>query len=328
MDGSKVLVTGVSGYLGLHVAKALIERGHQVRGTIRGRSKESTVRNALGADDKQLTLEVCDLTSDDGWAEAFSNVDAVIHVASPFILSEPKDEQVYLRPAVEGTQRVMKFAKEASVKKAVVTSTYLTMAGHLESGTFGPKNFTPLESPGLNSYIRSKIAAEQALWDFVASSGSGMRVNTIHPGAILGPPLSSEGEGTSISTLRDMIRGSTPGIPPISVPMVDVRDAAQAHVAAMESDFTGQRYVVCQPESVGYIEVAKVLKAAGYSKVPGRELPKALIRGLAPFSRDIRAMKAFLDKSVTADISQTVQDLDWSPRPIRDTVLDSAEALS
>ena len=202
------------------------------------------------------------------------------------------------------------------------------MAGHLSSGTFGPKNFTPLDDPGINAYIRSKIAAEQALWDFVASSGSGMRVNTIHPGAILGPPLSSEGEGTSISTLRDMIKGSTPGIPPISVPMVDVRDAAQAHVAAMESDFTGQRYVVCQSEPVSYIEVAKVLKAAGYSKVPGRELPKALIRALAPFSRDIRAMRAFLDKSVSADISQTVQDLEWSPRRIRDTVLDSAYALS
>lgn len=328
MNSKRVLVTGVTGYLGLHVAKALIERGHQVRGTVRDSAKASMVMNAFATDFEQMTLVECDLTSDEGWEDAFSDVDALIHVASPFILREPKDEQIYLRPAVEGTQRVMRFAKQAGVKKAVVTSTYLTMAGHLSSGVFGPKSFTPIEDPGINAYIRSKIAAEQALWDFVASSESAMKVNTIHPGAILGPPLSAKGEGTSISTLRDIINGSIPGIPPIRVPMVDVRDAAQAHVAAIESEFSGKRYVVSRPEPVSYVEVAKLLKDAGYSKVPGRELPKFMIRALALFSRDLRAMKAFLGKSVTADISQTVQDLDWSPRPIRDTVLDSAKALS
>ncbi len=328
MSKRTVVVTGVSGYLGLHIAKVLLERGYDVRGTIRSSSKEPGVRKALATDSDRLSFEVCDLTIDEGWTEAFQGVDALIHVASPFILREPKDEQEYLRPAVEGTLRVMRFARDAGVTNAVVTSTYLTMAGHMFAGTFGPDDYTPMDDPSINAYIRSKVAAEEALWDFVASEAPDMSVSTIHPGAILGPPLGSDTAGTSVSTIRDMITGSVPGIPPISVPMVDVRDAALAHVAALENPSMGrQRFVVCHPEPIRYLEVAKILRAAGYTKVPSREISESLIRTLAPINRELRSMKAFLGKSVYADTSNTTKDLHWNPRPIEQTVLDTAASL-
>ena len=328
MSNQTVMVTGISGYLGLHVAKALLERGHRVRGTIRNRSKESSVREALSDPAGMLSFAVCDLTSDSGWAEAFDGVDALIHVASPFILREPKDEQEYLRPAVEGTRRVMRFARDAGVTTSVVTSTYLTMAGHMFAGTFGPEDHTPLGDPSINAYIRSKVAAEEALWDFVTSEAPDMSVSTIHPGAILGPPLGSDSAGTSVSTIRGMITGSVPGIPPISVPMVDVRDVALAHVAALENpSANGQRFAASHPEPIRYLEVAKILRAAGYTKVPSREIPQGLIRALAPVNRELRSMKAFLGKSVFADTSNTTNDLHWKPRPIEQTVLDTAAAL-
>jgi dihydroflavonol-4-reductase len=322
------MVTGISGYLGLHVAKALLESGHRVRGTIRNRSKESSVREALPDPAGMLSFAICDLTSDSGWAEAFDGVDALIHVASPFILREPKDEQEYLRPAVEGTRRVMRFALDAGVTTSVVTSTYLTMAGHMFAGTFGPEDHTPLGDPSINAYIRSKVAAEEALWDFVTSEAPDMSVSTIHPGAILGPPLGSDSAGTSVSTIRGMISGSVPGIPPISVPMVDVRDVAIAHVAALEIPAAnGQRFAASHPEPIRYLEVAKILRAAGYTKVPSREIPQGLIWALAPVNRELRSMKAFLGKSVYADTSNTTNDLHWKPRPIEQTVLDTAAAL-
>lgn len=328
MSNQTVMVTGISGYLGLHVAKALLERGHRVRGTIRNRSKESSVREALSDPAGMLSFAVCDLTSDSGWAEAFDGVDALIHVASPFILREPKDEQEYLRPAVEGTRRVMRFALDAGVMTSVVTSTYLTMAGHMFAGTFGPEDHTPLGDPSINAYIRSKVAAEEALWDFVTSEAPDMSVSTIHPGAILGPPLGSDSAGTSVSTIRGMITGSVPGIPPISVPMVDVRDVALAHVAALENpSANGQRFAASHAEPIRYLEVAKILRAAGYTKVPSREIPQGLIRALAPVNRELRSMKAFLGKSVYADTSNTTKDLHWKPRPIEQTVLDTAAAL-
>jgi dihydroflavonol-4-reductase len=286
------------------------------------------VREALGPATDRLSFAVCDLTSDDGWEEAFQGVDALIHVASPFILREPKDEQEYLRPAVDGTLRVMRFARDAGVTKAVVTSTYLTMAGHMFAGTFGPDDHTPMGDPSINAYIRSKVAAEEALWDFVDSEAPDMSVSTIHPGAILGPPLGSDTAGTSVSTIKGMITGSVPGIPPISVPMVDVRDVALAHVAALESKVANrQRFAACHSEPIRYQEVAKILRVAGYSKVPSREIPEALIRALAPINRELRSMKAFLGKSVYADTSNTTDSLHWKPRPIEQTVLDTAAAL-
>ena len=328
MSNQTVVVTGVSGYLGLHVANVLLERGHHVRGTIRNRNKENSVRGALASSTERLSLFVCDLTSDDGWAEALRGADAVVHVASPFILREPKDEQEYLRPAVEGTRRVMRFARDAGVTTSVVTSTYLTMAGHMFAGTFGPEDHTPIGDPSINAYIRSKVAAEDALWKYVATEASDMSVSTIHPGAILGPPLGSDSAGTSVSTIRGMITGSVPGIPPISVPMVDVRDVALAHVAALENPaVNGHRFAVCHPEPIRYLEVAKILRAAGYTKVPSREIPQGLIRALAAVNRELRSMKAFLGKSVYADTSNTKSVLQWAPRPIKETVLDTAAAL-
>ena len=329
MSNQTVVVTGVSGYLGLHVANVLLERGHHVRGTIRNRNKENSVRGVLASSTERLSLFVCDLTSDDGWAEALRGADAVVHVASPFILREPKDEQEYLRPAVEGTRRVMRFARDAGVTTSVVTSTYLTMAGHMFAGTFGPEDHTPIGDPSINAYIRSKVAAEEALWKYVATEASDMSVSTIHPGAILGPPLGSDSAGTSVSTIRGMITGSVPGIPPISVPMVDVRDVALAHVAALENPAAnGHRFAVCHPEPIRYLEVAKILRAAGYTKVPSREIPQGLIRALAPVNRELRSMKAFIGKSVSADISISTANLQWSPRPIKETLLDTASALS
>jgi len=329
VSNQTVMVTGISGYLGLHVAKSLLERGHRVRGTIRNRSKESSVREALSDPGGLLSFAVCDLTSDSGWAEAFDGVDALIHVASPFILREPKDEQEYLRPAVEGTRRVMRFARDAGVTTSVVTSTYLTMAGHMFAGTFGPEDHTPIGDPSINAYIRSKVAAEEALWDFVTAEAPDMSVSTIHPGAILGPPLGSDTAGTSVSTIQGMITGSVPGIPPISVPMVDVRDVALAHVAALENPaVNGHRFAVCHPEPIRYLEVAKILRAAGYTKVPSREIPQGLIRALSPVNRELRSMKAFIGKSVSADISISTANLQWSPRPIKETLLDTASALS
>lgn len=329
MSNQTVVVTGVSGYLGLHVANVLLERGHHVRGTIRNRNKENSVRGVLASSTERLSLFVCDLTSDDGWAEALRGADAVVHVASPFILREPKDEQEYLRPAVEGTRRVMRFARDAGVTTSVVTSTYLTMAGHMFAGTFGPEDHTPIGDPSINAYIRSKVAAEEALWKYVATEASDMSVSTIHPGAILGPPLGSDSAGTSVSTIRGMITGSVPGIPPISVPMVDVRDVALAHAAALENPaVNGHRFAVCHPEPIRYLEVAKILRAAGYTKVPSREIPQGLIRALAPVNRELRSMKAFIGKSVSADISISTANLQWSPRPIKETLLDTASALS
>lgn len=327
----KVVVTGISGYLGMHVAKELLSEGFAVRGTIRAASKEAGVREALASvvDTSNLEFVVVDLEKNDNWGEAVRGADTVMHVASPFILREPKDEGDYLRPAVDGTRRVLDASLTEGVRRVVITSTYLTMAGHLYSETFGPSDRTPVDDPTINAYIRSKVAAENAAWEWAKEHPETLELVTLHPGAILGPPLSLEASGTSVSTLRDLVTGRSPGIPPITVPMVDVRDVARAHYEAMVSPVAaGQRYLLCQKTSTPYTQVGQILRDAGYSKVPKRVLPKLLIRTMAPLSREVRAMKAFLGRQLIPDVSQTVKDLNWDPRSLESMVLDTARALT
>ena len=91
----KVLVTGATGFIGLHCVQQLLEAGYAVRGTVRSLSREQEVRDAMkkaGTSDEHLELVEADLMSDAGWPEAVAGCDFVMHVASPFIKGVPKHE--------------------------------------------------------------------------------------------------------------------------------------------------------------------------------------------------------------------------------------------
>ncbi|MDO7614408.1 MAG: NAD-dependent epimerase/dehydratase family protein, partial [Crocinitomicaceae bacterium] len=128
----KVLLTGISGYIGQHCALELLKHGYSVRGSLRNLSKKDSIISDLSNElDLKGNLEFCqlDLLKDDGWDDAMEGCDYVLHVASPFINKEPKDENVYIRPAVEGTQRALKSAKKAGIKRMVLTSSMVSMLG-------------------------------------------------------------------------------------------------------------------------------------------------------------------------------------------------------
>ena len=110
-----VTVTGVTGYIGSHCAKILLESGkYKVRGTVRSKTNEgkiAPIREALGANFNQLELVEADLLNEASLIEALSGSTYVLHVASPFVLEQPKDENELIKPAVEGTLAVMKAAQ-------------------------------------------------------------------------------------------------------------------------------------------------------------------------------------------------------------------------
>ena len=126
----KVLLTGVSGYIGLHCAKTLLEKGYKLVGTVRNANKENEVKSSLNSASvsiKNLSFIHLDLNSDNGWDSALSNCDYVMHIASPFKVENPKNEMEMLGPAVDGTLRVLKAAKKNGVKRVVLTSSTVAM---------------------------------------------------------------------------------------------------------------------------------------------------------------------------------------------------------
>ena len=126
----KVLVTGASGYIALHCITELLKNGYAVKGSLRSMNRENEVREAVRKEVSDNNLEICelDLLNDDGWDSAASECEYMLHLASPFIVGEPKSEDELIRPAKEGTMRALKAAKKAGVKKIVLTSSIVAIA--------------------------------------------------------------------------------------------------------------------------------------------------------------------------------------------------------
>ena len=120
----KVLVTGATGFIGLHCIHQLIEKGYSVHGTLRSKSREEEVRSSLNKanlSDANLTLYECDLLSDDGWERAIEGCDYILHVASPFIAGLPDHEDELIKPALAGTQRILKLSAQSSQVKRLLS---------------------------------------------------------------------------------------------------------------------------------------------------------------------------------------------------------------
>jgi len=292
----RVLLTGISGFLGGHVALGLLNAGYIVRGSVRNLGKAEAVRATLkraGADVSRLEFVALDLLSDKGWDEAMEGVRYLQHTASPFVIDLPEDKMDLIRPAVEGTERALNAALRANVERIVLTSSMAAIAyGHDKTRTkpFTDKDWTNLNGRDVNAYIESKTLAEQRAWDIMRAAGRDVDLTTINPSAILGPLL-DEDPGTSALIVKRLLDGSVPALPRLPFIIVDVRDIAKAHVAAMTSDSArGRRFPMGErPILMG--DVADIVrKAAPDRKVPRLNMPDWAVRIYALFDRDVRGV--------------------------------------
>ena len=324
----KILVTGIAGYVGLHVTAKLLRQGDHVVGTVRSAASAERARAALGAVAplEQLTIVEADLLSDAGWAEAMSGVRFVLHVASPFVLAEPKNPDELIAPAVEGTRRVLAAAQRAGVERVVMTSSVVAISAGKPSGRYGTGDWSDVTAP-IGAYALSKTLAEKAAWDAVASDD--IELVVINPGFILGPPLGATGDGQSESMIRDLVKGKVPMIPDVAMGMVDVRDIARLHVAALRAPTAaGKRFIAATEEPISMAQVAAILRNAGYTKVPTRKAPNAAIRLMALFDREAKGMVPQLGKRVAYDTQETYDGLQWQPTPLETTIREMAAALA
>jgi len=324
----RVLLTGISGYIGQHCGAELLNQGFEMVGTVRSLSKADATRAAIAAvaPVEKLTFAEADLLSDDGWDKAMEGCGYVMHVASPFVLAEPKDENELITPAVEGTRRVISAAQRAGVRRLVLTSSTVAMITGKPSGRYGPDSWSDT-SANIGAYAKSKTLAERAAWEAVA--GGEMELAVVNPGAVFGPSLGAQVDGQSVALMTDMIRGKMPMIPDVAMGMVDVRDVARLHVAAMTTPAaTGQRFIAATAEPVSMSYFAEVLRDAGYSKVPSRKAPNVAIKLMSIFDRQAKGMLPSLGKKAAFDNHATFDTLDWQPTPMETSIKEMAASIS
>jgi dihydroflavonol-4-reductase len=331
----RVLLTGISGFVGGHVGLELLKQGFQVRGSIRDLKKADKVRNTLaaaGGDVSRLEFVELDLLSDKGWDAAMDRVRYLQHTASPFLIRLPRDKMDLIRPAVEGTRRAITAALRANVERIVLTSSMAAiMYGHPKDRTapFTAADWTNLDGRDVNSYVESKTRAEKEAWMLMDSAGRHDDLATINPGGIFGPLL-DEDPGTSVGLLKRMFDGSLPAAARISFVVVDVRDVAAAHVAAMTSPEAGGHRFPMGNGTYSLMQMAEVLKRAmpeRAGKMPRFEVPDWVVRLVGTVDADVRGNLGELGVTKHADASDVVALLGRPLIAPDDAVITSARSL-
>jgi dihydroflavonol-4-reductase len=156
-----------------------------------------------------------------------------------------------------------------------------------------------------------------------------MELVVVNPGAVFGPSLGAQIDGQSVTLMADMIGGKMPMIPDVAMGMVDVRDVARLHVAALTApQAAGRRFIAATAEPVTMAHFAQVLRDAGYTKVPSRKAPNVAIKLMSLFDRQARGLLPSLGKAASFDNQATFDILGWQPTAMDTSITEMAASLS
>lgn len=333
---STVLVTGGSGFIGSQVIVQLLAAGHTVRTTVRDLRRESDVRALLKRGGTEpgdrLQFAAANLESDKGWDEAVKGCEFVHHVASPFPPKVPKHEDELIVPARDGALRVLRAARDAGVKRVVLTSSFAAVGyGHPEqSEPFDEMSWTNAQSKDLTAYVKSKTLAERAAWDFISREGGPLELAVVNPVAVFGPLLGKD-FASSILVVQRMMDGSMPGYPRLVLGGVDVRDVADLHLRAMTHPAAkGQRFLATAGDFVSLGEIAQILRermGSAAKKVPKRALPDWIVKVLAVFTPEVKQILPELGRRKNATSAKAQSVLGWKARPVDEALVATAQSL-
>jgi dihydroflavonol-4-reductase len=333
---SAVLVTGGSGFIGSHTILQLLAAGHEVRTTVRDLQREAGVRAMLEAGGAKpagrLRFFAADLEREAGWAPAVAGCEYVLHMASPFPAYAPKHEDELIIPAREGALRVLRAARDAQVRRVVLTSSFAAVGYGLPSQKkpFDETNWTDPTRAGTAAYVKSKTLAERAAWDFMGREGGALELAVVNPVAVFGPVLGPD-FSTSIQLIKRMLDGTMPGCPRLYFGIVDVRDVADLHLRAMSAPAAnGERFLAVAGPCMSLLGIARVLRermGQWGRKAPRRELPDWLVRVAALGVPVVRQILPELGKVKNASHEKATRLLGWNPRSNEDAILSTAESL-
>lgn len=335
MQGKKVLLTGVTGFLGSHTTIQLLEKGYKVIGTLRNIERTNSIKKLISKHTKNidnLAIVEANLNNQDIWLKISQDVDFIQHIASPFPRELPKKDDELIIPAKSGVLNVLHAAVVNKVKRVVVTSSMAAIAygKHKEDfkRIFDETDWTDETNlKDSTPYFRSKTIAEKAAWKFISQSNSSLELSTVLPGAILGPVLEND-YGTSANIVIKSLDGTIPAVPKIGFDIIDVRSVADLLIRAMElPQAANNRYIA----SSGYLtfkDVAGILKKEyPDKKIPSKEFPDVLVKLFSNFDKTLKPILIDLSVKRKLDNTKAIKELNWKPIPIDKAVLDCAKSV-
>lgn len=314
---TKVLVTGGTGFLGVHTVLQLLQQGYQVRTTLRSLSKKDQIIKALGeseiTDFSPLSFIEADLTSDHNWDEAVKDCDYVLHVASPFPAQDPKDENELIIPARDGALRVLRASRDGGVKRVVLTSSFAAVgySTDIENYIFTEKDWTDTNID-LPAYIKSKTVAEKSAWKFIEEEGNNLELSVINPVGIFGPAIGGITSASLDVAIIGILNGDLESTPHFTMGVVDVRDVADIHIKAMlHPNAAGERFIATSEGTMSFYDVAELFK---------KERPQ--------FTNKMNKLKPIdrvYYKQMSNEKARSV--LSWNPRSREEALLASADSV-
>jgi nucleoside-diphosphate-sugar epimerase len=326
-----VLVTGGSGFVADYCIAQLLNDGWSVRTTVQSVAKSKAVRatiGGIGAKAAEIEFVEADLNSGAGWSQAAGGAQYALHIASPVPVTDPQNDDELVRPARGGTLRVPKAARDAGIKRVVMTSSIsaIIFGRGAREQPFTEEDWTDETNRGDTSpYDRAKTIARARGLGLVG----GLELVTVNPGLILGPVLGLD-FSASIEFVKKLLDGSIPAVPRFGFNVVDVRDAARLHVLAMTTPAAAGQRFIGSGDFYWMSEVAKMLKQGlgeKAKKVPSIPVPDFVARIAALFDPIVRGRLYELGKRRPVSSEKAKRVLGWTPRPITETVLDTARSL-
>ncbi|CAO2840042.1 unnamed protein product [Amaranthus hypochondriacus] len=309
-----VCVTGGSGYIGSYLVSLLLSRGYTVNATVKDLNNESETKHleALEGAKTHLRLFQLDLLDYDSILAAVSGTSGVFHIASPCIVDQVHDPQKeLLDPAIKGTTNVLKAAKEAGVKRVVVTSSVSAISPNPNwpADVVRDENcWTDVEFCKQKElwYPLSKTLAEKAAWEFAKENG--LDVVVVNPGTVMGPILPPTLNASMLMLLR-LLQGCTETYENFFMGSVHVKDVALAHILVYENKSATGRHLCLEAISHYGDFAAKVSELLPEYNLP--RLPRETQPGL------LRAKNA----------AKKLMDLGLQFIPMEQIIKDSVESL-
>lgn len=332
-----VLVTGGNGFVGMQIILQLLQKGYNVKATIRSlKSKDKIIetlqKNGISNFSKLSFIEA-ELTKDDNWANALKDCNYVLSVASPVFLENPNNEKEAVRPAAEGILRILKHANNSGVKRVIMTSNFGAVGfSQIDKNRLTTEDdWTDVNLDGLSVYEKSKTLAEKAAWEYIKNHGGKLEFATINPVAILGPSLNSH-VSESFGILKNLLNGSMKAIPNIPLNIIDVRDVADIHIRAMiNPNANGHRFIASADGQISMPEIATFIKKHKpeiANKVTFKIIPNIILKIASLFNPKAKQGVMLLKVNRNVSNVKAKNILGWSPiSTIENAILASLESI-